>query len=203
MSGIRLKINTVILLGLLLHSRAFSQQQFSDDSNSIHKKVVSRFKPEVHYSAGSEFMFFPHAGSITGFNLSSSVSVPLSSRLTVEGGLTAGRFYSSLPGFSQEGIKYPAFNMISVYGSASYHISPQLTVYGAGIKQITGSSPFFSLPRNIYTIGSTYNFGNFSIGVTLHMSDWNRNYNLLPLNGSQGFFSPFTGTQGIPVAPGR
>jgi len=90
-----------------------------------------------------------------------------------------------------EGAMYGAFNELSVYGSASYHINSQLTLYGSGIKQLTGTSPFYCLPKSSYAIGSAYNFGNFSIGVTLQMSKWNDIQSPFPFNGSQRFYSPY------------
>jgi hypothetical protein len=64
-------------------------------------------------------------------------------------------------------------------------------VYGTGVKQLTGTSPFYSLPKSSYAIGSTYNFGYFSIGVALQRSKWNDILSPLPFNGSQGFYSPY------------
>jgi hypothetical protein len=78
-----------------------------------------------------------------------------------------------------------------VYGSASYHINPQLTLYGSAIKQLAGTSPFNVLPKTSYSIGSTYDFGNVKIGVSFRMSEWDYYYSPFQINGSQGFYSPF------------
>jgi hypothetical protein len=86
---------------------------------------------------------------------------------------------------------YGAFNELSIYGSASYHFNSQLTLYGTGIKQLAGTSPFYFLPKSSYTIGSTYNFGNFSLGVALQVSKWNSSFSPIQINGSQGFYSPY------------
>jgi hypothetical protein len=96
-----------------------------------------------------------------------------------------------------------AFNELSVYGSASYHINPQLTVYGTGIKQLAGTSSLYFLPKSSYAIGSTYNFGNFSIGVTLQMSKYNDILRPLPFNGSHGFYSPYEQKPGTLTTSGR
>jgi len=145
----------------------------------------------LHYSVGSTFMFVPHLGSVTGFTLSPSLSVPISPKLSVDGGIIAGRFYSALSNFNPESSATGAFNELSVYGSASYHINSQLTVYGTGIKQLTGTSSLYLLPKSSYSIGSTYNFGNFSIGVTLQMSKYNDILRPMPFNSSRGFYSPY------------
>jgi hypothetical protein len=123
--------------------------------------------------------------------------------LSVDGGIIAVRFYSASGNFNPEGAINGAFNELSVYGSASYHINSQLTVYGAGIKQLTGTSPFHSLPKSSYAIGSTYNFGSFSIGVTLQRSKWNGILSPLPFNGSQGFYSPYEQGPGTLTTFGR
>ena len=86
---------------------------------------------------------------------------------------------------------FGTFNELSVYGSATYHFNSQLTLYGSGIKQLAGTSPFNILPKRSYTIGSTYNFGNFSIGLAVRMSKWDNNFSPFPINGSQGFYSPY------------
>jgi hypothetical protein len=140
---------------------------------------------------GSAFLFVPHLGTVTGFSLSPSITVPLSARLSVAGGIVAGRYYSTFSNFSPEGSLNSTFNELSVYGSASYHVSSHLTVYGAGLKQLAGNSPFNSLPKSSYSIGSSYNFGNFSVGVNLQMSKWNDNFGPFQFNSPQGFYSPF------------
>jgi long-subunit fatty acid transport protein len=132
-------------------------------------------------------MFFPHLGSITGFTLSPSLSVPLSSKWSVNGGIIAGRYYSTIGNLNTEGVLPGTFNVLSLYGSAIYHVNPQMTLYGIGTKSLTNNSPFYSIPKSSYTIGSTYNFGDFSIGVSFQVSKWNNAFNPLPFNSPQGF----------------
>ena len=197
MSGSKCNISLIIVLVSIFSNQTFSQQiNYSDsliENNS--QKVI--LKPSLVYSIGSTFMVVPHLGSVTGFTISPSLSVPLSPKLSVDGGVIAGRFYSALNNFNPEGAINGSFNELSVYGSAIYHINSQLTVYGSGIKQLTGTSPFYFLPKSSYAIGSTYNFGNFSIGVTLQMSKRNDILSPLPINGSQGFYSPYQQRPGI------
>ena len=191
MSQRKYNISLIIILVSLFSIQAFSQQINYGDSLTKNNSARVQLKPTLHYSIGSNFIFVPHLGSITGFTLSPFLSVPLSPKLSVEGGIIAGRFYSGLRNFSPEGAMYGAFNALSVYGSASYHFNSQLTLYGAGIKQLAGTSPFYFLPKSSYTIGSTYNFGNFSLGVALQVSKWNNSLSPFPINGSQGFYSPY------------
>jgi hypothetical protein len=194
MARYKKNISLIIVLVSIFSSQAFSQQFYSTDSLSINSSQVD-LKPRMVYSIGSSFMVIPSVGSVTGFTVSPSLSIPLSPRLSVHGGIIAGRYYSNLWNSNPEGTMNGAFNEISVYGSASYRVTSQLTLYGMGVQRLTGASPFYSLPKSSYSIGSNYNFGSFSIGVELQMSKWDNGFN--PINGSPGFYSPhnqFPGT---------
>lgn len=191
MSGCKCNISLIIFLISLFSVQAFSQQINIGDSLSGYNSAKVNLKPRLNYMIGSNFLIAPHLGSITAFTLSPSLSIPLAPKLSVDGGIIAGYFYSAPWNSNQEGAVYGSFNELSAYGSASYHFNSQLTLYGLGIKQLAGTSPFNSLPKSSYAIGSTYNFGNFSIGVTLQMSKWNDILSPLPFNGTQRFYSPY------------
>lgn len=190
MSGYKCNISLIILVSLF-SIQAFSQQINYRDSLAEYNSQKVNLKPMLQYSVGSTFIIVPHLGTFTGFTISPFLSVPLSPKLSVDGGIIAGRFYSVLGNSNPESAINGTFNELSVYGSASYHINSQLTVYGTGMKQLTAASPFNFLPKSSYAIGSTFNFGNFSLGVNLQMSKWNDNLSPLPFNGSQGFYSPY------------
>ena len=191
MSGCKCNISLIIVLVSLFSIQAFSQQINYGDSLAMNNSLKVNLKPKLNFSLGSTVIIVPHLGTVTGFTLSPSLSIPLSPKLSVDGGIIAGRFYPALGNINPEGTINGAFNSFSVYGSASYHFNSQLTLYGAGIKQLTGTSPYSLLPKSSYAIGSSYNFGNFSIGVTLQMSKWNDIHNPLQFNDSQGFYSPY------------
>jgi hypothetical protein len=189
MSGCKCNISLIIVLVSLVSVQAFSQEVNYRDSLAIDNSQKVILKPQMHYSLGTSFMVVPHLGSVTGLTITPSLSLPISARLSVDGGIIAGH-YLGLWNPNHEAAIREEFNELSLFGSATYHINSQLTLYGAGIKQITSSSPFL-LPKSSYVIGSSYNFGNFSIGVSMQMSKWNDNLNPMPFNGSQGFYSPF------------
>jgi hypothetical protein len=191
MAGCKCNISLIIVLISLSSIQAISQQINNRDSLANYNSQKVILKPSLHYSVGSTFMFVPHLGTVTGFTLSPSLSIPLSPKLSVDGGIIAGRFYSGLSNLNAESAINGAFNELSVYGSASYHVTSQLTLYGIGMKQITSTSPFYSLPKSSYAIGSTYNFRNFSVGVTVQMSQWDGNLSPLPFNGPRGIYSPY------------
>lgn len=190
MSGSKCTIRLIIVLVSLISNQAFSQQLYNRDSLAMYNSQKVILKPQLHYSLGSSFMFIPRAGSIAGVTISPVLSIPLSPKLSVEGGITAGR-YNAFGNFNHEGNITREFNQLSVFGSASYHVNSQLTLYGAGIKQLTSTTPYNYLPRSSYIIGSNYNFGSFSVGVSVQMSKWNNNPSPLQFNDSPGFYSPY------------
>jgi len=191
MSGSKFNISLIIVLVSLFSIQAFSQQINVGNNLTEYNSANVILKPKLNYMIGSNILVVPHIGTVTGFTLSPSISIPLSPKLSVDGGIIAGRYYSNLWYSNPEEAMHGAFNDLSVYGSASYHVNSQLTLYGMGIRRLTGSSPFYSLPKSSYTIGSTYNFGSFSIGFAVQMSKWNNNFSPFPINSSQGFYSPF------------
>ena len=197
MSGCKCNTSLIIVLVSLFSIQAFSQQINFRDSLADYSSQKVNLKPRLNYSVGSTILVIPRSGTVTGFTLSPFLSMPLSPKLSVEGGIIAGRYYPSFRDLNTEGELNGAFNALSVYGSASYHVSSQLTLYGSGIKQLAGASPFYSLPKSSYTIGSSYNFGSFSIGLSLQMSKWNNNLSPAPFNGTQGFYTPYEQIPGI------
>jgi len=201
MSGYKGNISLIIVLGSVFSIQAFSQQTNYRDSLAVYNSQKVILKPQLHYSLGSTFMFVPHFGSVAGITMTPFLSIPLSPKLSVDGGIIAGR-YSAFGSFNPEGAKPAEFNELSVFGSASYHVNSQLTLYGAGIKQLAGPSPLM-LPKSSYIVGSSYNFGSFSIGVTLQMSKWNNNFSSYPFNSSQGFYSPYDQRPGNFIPFGR
>jgi len=193
-------ISLIIVLVTQFSVPANSQQIDNRDSLAVYNSQKVFLKPQLHYSLGSTFMIVPHLGSVAGFTISPVLSIPLSPKLSVEGGFIAGH-YSALWNFNHEGTITGEFNELSIFSSATYHINSQLTLYGAGIKRVAGSSPDNFLPKSSYAIGSTYKFGNISIGVTMLMSKWNSN--LSPFSYSQGFNSPYDQRPGILAPIGR
>jgi hypothetical protein len=191
MSGCRFNISLIIVLVSLSSIQAFSQQINNGDSLAEYNSRKVNLKPVLNYTVGSSFISVPHLDSVTGFTLSPFLSIPLSPKWSVDGGIIAGRYYSTWRNMNTEGIINGAFSDLSVYGSASYHVNSQLTLYGTGIKQLTATSPFNWLPKSSYSIGSTYNFGSFSIGVTLQTSKWNDNHGPMPFNDNDGFYLPY------------
>jgi len=190
MAGYKFNISIFICLGLLFSLKAYSQQPGISGTHDDDKSELVLFKPVANYYIGSSFMVTPQLGSVTSFNFSPSLSIPLSPRLSVEGGIIASYYYTAPWKSESEGLAYGPFAGLSVYGSASYLVSPQLTLYGSAIKQISGTLPFNTLPKNSYTIGSSYNFGSFSIGVSFQTTKWDDAYSPYQISGPRGLNSP-------------
>ena len=151
--------------------QTYSQQTNYRDNFESNNSQKLKLKPVLNYTAGSSVTVIPHFGTLTDFTFSPSLSIPLSPKWTIDGGIIARRYYSALPYINPEGASHAIFNDLTVYGSASYQINPQLTVYGVGLRQLSATSPYDVLPKSSYTIGSRYKFGNFSIGVNFRHQD--------------------------------
>jgi hypothetical protein len=199
MSKSKYIIRFIIVLFSLFSLQAFSQQYNYRDSLAVYNSPKAISKPQLHYYLGSSFMFIPRVGSVAGVTISPVLSIPISKKVSVEGGIIAGR-YSAFGSFNHESTIAREFTGLSVFGSASYHVNSQLTLYGAGIKQLTSSSPFL-LPKSSFVIGSSYKFENFSIGVSVQTSKWNNNHGPLPYY--PGVYSPFEQRQGTFMPFGR
>ncbi len=174
MAGLKKSICLIVVLIVAGTIHTFSQQWNKADSGQV------KLKPLVHYTVGSSVTFIPHYGTFTGFTMSTALSVPLNQKWTVEGGIMAGNYFSSFRGFNGEDAMNGSFTDISLFGSALYHVNPQLSVYGSGFKQLYSSSPYSYYPKDSYSIGTTYNFGNFSIGASFQMNTWDNNFAPMP-----------------------
>jgi|WetSurSiteA1Bulk_404760.scaffolds.fasta_scaffold57805_2 hypothetical protein len=191
MRGCRCNISLIVGLVSLLSVKAFSQQTNIGTTLSESNSEKVLFKPRLNYLAGSSFIVIPQIGTVSEFTLSPMLSIPLSQKLYVEGGIMASYFYSAPWKSDDTGLYSGSFTGLSVYGSATYHFTPQFSLFGSAVKQLAGTSPFYTIPKSNYIIGTAYNFGNFSIGVSFQMSNWDNLYTPFPVNGSNGFYSPF------------
>ena len=175
----------------MISGNAFAQQEEFKDSLNLPGSIQVRSKPQLHYSIGSSFTYIPRYGSVTGLTLSPYYSYPVSSKFSIEAGLMAGRFYPIMKNaFPESGINNP-FNSVSVFGSARYQLNQRLSVYGTGTRQIIGSHPLYNFPTSSFSVGSTLDFGNFSIGAEIRMSDQNYYNSAYPFGGNRGYFPSY------------
>ncbi len=176
--------------------------QDSRVSGSDQYPLQPGIKPGWNVSVGSNFMYSPGFGSLSGFSVTPVYTMPLSPRLSLHGGASVTQFYS--PGrlaVPEQGIRTQA-GVVSLFGSASYRLSDHLILYGTGVKNLgkppllTPYSPYMS---DSFTLGSVLQLGeHFSIGASLRMS--NDPYgNLNPFN-RYNQFNPFN-TSPFPFTP--
>ena len=191
MSGYKFDISLIICLVLLFSAEAYSQQADISGTFADDKPESLFFKPRANYYIGSSFMVVPRLGSISSLNFSPSLYVPLSPGLSVQGGIIASYYYTAPLKSGSDGLAYGFFTGVSVYGSANYLVSPRLTLYGSAIKQISGTPQFNSLPISSYTIGSSYNFGSFSVGVSFQATKWDDVNNPYQISSPRRLNSPF------------
>ena len=181
----------IIFLSFLVSGQSFSQEILSPDSLQTFNSSNAKIKPQLHYNIASSFIYIPRYGSVTGLTFSPCLSYPISPKISIEAGLIAGRYYFTLKNLSREAVNNNSFNALSIYGSATYYLNERLSVFGTGIKQLAGSMPLFNSPTSSFTFGSTFNFGNFSIGAAIQRSDWNNYYSPNRYGGNPDYFSSF------------
>jgi hypothetical protein len=187
-----MKLGKYIYLVLLFIPAILFAQEDEKISSPEKDKL---YKPQYHFNLGSSYSYFPSLGGGMNMFASPSVSVPLSKRIFVEGGIIAST--SILPGFSPFEINQSVknFNSLAIYGSTLYQVTPKLTIYGTGIKQLMNTKlpfPNSSMNPNSFSIGSYLRLGNnITIGASINMSD---NYNFDSPFRSGSYFmnnSPF------------
>jgi len=192
MKSFKLIVKIIICVLFLIPGIAFTQVGQFHGNPEVLNPALKKKSLQLHYNLGSSFTFIPRFGSVTGFYVSPYIRYPVSPKLSVDAGLVAGQFYTEGKFFNPENVKNNSFSALSVYGSASYRLNQRLTLYGAGIKQLPGTFPLYHLPANSFTLGSTLDFGSFSIGAEVQMTKWNNNfYSPYPFRGSQLYFPSY------------
>jgi len=165
-----------VILSIFFTYDSFSQSNEPFDSLNLYTNLKLIKKPELHYSVGSNLTFIPRYGSVTGVNVSTFLTYPLNPKLAVSGGLIAGRYFSTIKSGLLETPSINAFNSLSVFGTAVYKVNQKFSIYGTGIKTLSNDVFLYNLPKNSYSFGSTIDFGNFSFGAEIRVSDQNQFY---------------------------
>lgn len=161
---------------------------YSDDSE------LSLEQSPFHYSTilGTACGFIPGIGSASHIYAAPQLDYRHSDRLSLQGGMMFMQSVSTLPVLNTEFNSSSSYSMFSVYISASYQVTENLSVHGTGIKGLINpfsSDELVNSGYNDLSFGATYSFGNFSIGATIHTSDMG------------GFYGPFhsSGIYGSPL----
>ena len=178
----------LILVAVLLNVRnSYSQTGNYRDSLAVYYAREAPHQLSFHNTVGTSFTYMPKYGSITGLSFSSFLSYPLSNKFSVQGGFMVGKYFSALRNLPFESSFPNTFNTLSMFGSATYQLNERLSFYGLGIKQIGGFIPYANFPTGSFTIGSTLNFGSFSIGAAVSVTERN-DYFFNPYGGNRDFF---------------
>lgn len=153
---------------------------------------------------GTSFGYAPFYASAMNMFASPQASYRANERLSFHSGLVVSQTIPVLMNPSEELIIPAGISNISAFASVSYRLAENLTLHGTGVKSMAKfplDENRSSLDYHELSIGTTYNFGNFSIGASFHKSD--NSYFKSPYgygnsifgpsfrNGTGGFGSPF------------
>ncbi len=127
------------------------------------------------------------------------VTLPVSERWSLHGGLMAMRYQGSNPFLLETG-NPDVYSSLAVFAAASYRMSDRLILHGTGVKQLI-SGPVTPFPAmDNFSLGATYRIGdNITIGATIRFDQQN-SYQPIPFSGGRtypflhegGYFLPTT-----------
>ncbi|MEZ5072219.1 MAG: hypothetical protein R2751_14975 [Bacteroidales bacterium] len=146
-----------------------------------------------HLTAGA-YTGFSSLGGFQGLHVSPGYTLPLSGRLALHGGVSAGVQTGLGGNLSGETGIPTAWTSLSVYLASSYRLSENLTLHGSVRKTLLEMplSPATSLRRDDYTLGASYRLGdNITIGASVRVRQGS--------GGMAPWGSPFEPTFGNPV----
>lgn len=130
-------------------------------------------------SVGTSFITFPRVGSAMNMYAAPRVNYAATERLAFHAGVTLGR---TLPfggmvtaeDMTNIGTTSSGMTNLSGYVAASYLLTENLVIHGSGSRNaflVPVNGELQAVQFNDISVGATYNFGNFSIGATIHHSD--------------------------------
>ncbi len=141
---------------------------------------------------GTSYMFSPYFGSAMNMYAAPQLNYAATGRLAFHAGVSVGRTVPFTRAIDEETPVNAGMTNMSTYVAASYRLSENLVVHGAGTKSVVlvpVDGKLQTMNFNDLSIGATYDFGNFSIGATIHRSD------------APGYMSPFGGGSNMYGAP--
>jgi len=144
-------------------------------------------------SLGTGFAFIPGAGQGMMLHAAPMLTVPVTDRWSLHGGVMAMQTFGWESAAGLESGKQPVFSSLALFAAASYRMSDRLILHGTGIKQLVPASVAPFAPPDHFSLGATYRLGdNMTIGATIHMDQGNGHF-LSPFHGG-GFFPPYRGS---------
>jgi hypothetical protein len=146
----------------------------SISSFSSNPEQVTKMSPwTVKTSVGTSFGYSRYYGSSMNMYVAPQINYTLTDRMAFHGGLIAQRSTPLMYG-NPEILYNENYSDVSVYIAASYRLSSNLTIHGAGIQSIIGPMDVLNeqnLNFRDLSFGATYNFGSFSLGASFHKAD--------------------------------
>lgn len=125
-------------------------------------------------TVGTSFSYSPWFGSAMQLYTAPHASYAAGERLAFHGGIMVSRTTPLMNAGAGEFTNFNGFTGISAYASASYRLSENLYVHGTGMKSIAmfpSGTAIRALEYYDFSVGATYDFGNFSIGASIHRTD--------------------------------
>ncbi len=152
----------------------------------------AKFSPwSLNTTLGTSFGYSPVAGSYMNFSAAPHANYAATDRLTFHAGIMASHI-RILTGTGNSEFEYPnGFSSMSAFVAASYRLSSNLVIHGAGVRQLLGPPGIENSSRLNFSdlsVGASYHIGNFSIGATFHKSD------LMPMAPPFGYGNSFYGS---------
>lgn len=136
---------------------------------------IKLYKPDYHFYLGGNYSYFPSTGNLMSLFATHSVFIPLSKRFSAEGGIIASNSMVPVYFTGELNRTFKNYSTLAIYGSTIYQLTPNLTLYSTGTKQLFNTSGFYPLnvfPRNSFTFGTSYKIGKgFTVGTSIHISE--------------------------------
>jgi len=147
----------------------------SIEANTRIQESPAKVTPwSFHTTVGTSFGYNPYFGSSMQLFTTPHVTYAAGERLAFHGGLMISRTSPLMTTQTAEFNNITGFTGVSAYASASYRIGENLYIHGTGMKTMALLPPDSDVPALQYydfSFGATYDFGNFSIGASIHRSD--------------------------------
>ncbi len=169
-------------------------KEIDNNNSSVDHAITSKaIKPWSFTSQlGTSYIFSPYFGSAMNMFAAPQVNYAPTGKLAFHAGVSVGRTVPVTRLIDEEAPVNAGMTNMSTYVAASYRLSENLVVHGAGTKSVLlvpVDGKLQSMNFNDISIGATYDFGNFSIGANIHRSD------------APGYMSPFGGGSNMYGAP--
>jgi len=184
----------VVLVAFSLAAQVSEGDLCSQAVDSSLWNSTSQTDRGLHFGleTGTAALFSPGSGPASMFYVAPTVSLPVTGRLSLHGGVLASTGFSLYRGSDLSLPVPPTVTSLSFFTAASYRVDERLTVYGSGMKRVLSLDRTGELTAPLsyetYSIGASYRIGrNVTIGATVVISDHNSSY---PFASSNPFLYP-------------